>query len=248
MGKPGDVTIPDGTELMPGQAFTKVWRLVNKGSCTWTPHYAVIWFSGEQFGAPTTTYLSRQVPPNQELDLSLDMLAPDEPGAYQSNWKLESPEGELIGIGPGGNSPFWVRILVVETSTPEPLASPQPSATTAAFVTGIFTLHDGDRLDLNKGLLNPENADGVQYKQEDGQNWLALSGGATMAVYGASQPLLEQCQVQPLTGDALKLDDLAVGNYLCYRTGQGLPGWSRLVYLNGTEAAISLEITTWMVP
>jgi hypothetical protein len=126
LGNPGDVTIPDGSELKPGQVFTKIWRLVNKGACTWTPHYAVIWFSGEQFGAPVTTYLSKQVPPNHEIDIDLDMVAPLKPGTYQSNWKLESPEGNLIGIGPNGNSPFWVRIMVVEPETSQEAMDTQP--------------------------------------------------------------------------------------------------------------------------
>ena len=30
-----DVTIPDGTEVAPGEAFTKTWALVNTGNCTW---------------------------------------------------------------------------------------------------------------------------------------------------------------------------------------------------------------------
>ena len=50
-GNPIDVTIPDYTEVAPGTSFTKTWRLVNTGPCTWSNDYSAVWFSGETFGA-----------------------------------------------------------------------------------------------------------------------------------------------------------------------------------------------------
>src|SRR3972149_4698274 len=40
-----DVTIPDGTVMTPGQAFTKIWRIKNIGSCTWTG-FSLVFDSG----------------------------------------------------------------------------------------------------------------------------------------------------------------------------------------------------------
>ena len=37
-----DVTVPDGTELNPGDDFTKTWRIMNNGSCTWNTSYDAI--------------------------------------------------------------------------------------------------------------------------------------------------------------------------------------------------------------
>ena len=34
-----DVTIKDGQTLYGNESFTKVWRVKNTGSCTWTPDY-----------------------------------------------------------------------------------------------------------------------------------------------------------------------------------------------------------------
>ena len=31
-----DLTAPDGSSFAPGAAFTKTWRLMNIGTCTWT--------------------------------------------------------------------------------------------------------------------------------------------------------------------------------------------------------------------
>ncbi|MBI3739709.1 MAG: hypothetical protein HY258_11730, partial [Chloroflexi bacterium] len=41
-----DVTYPDNTVIAPSTSFTKTWRLKNIGTCSWTPSYAVVFFSG----------------------------------------------------------------------------------------------------------------------------------------------------------------------------------------------------------
>src|SRR5688572_2630266 len=48
-----DVTYPDGTNVPLGGTFTKIWRLKNSGTCTWNTSYALVFVSGELFGAST---------------------------------------------------------------------------------------------------------------------------------------------------------------------------------------------------
>ena len=79
-GNPIDVTIPDDTQQQPGEAFTKVWQLQNAGTCTWDQNYALALFSGEGMGAITNIQLEEQVPPNDTVDISVDLIAPDPPG------------------------------------------------------------------------------------------------------------------------------------------------------------------------
>jgi len=117
-GIPFDVTIPDDTIMQPGQSFTKTWRLVNNGTCKWTRLYAVVFFSGNPMGAQQTQYLNAEVLPGQSIDVSVEFIAPFESGTYQSNWMLQSQAGELFGLGPNGDAPFWVRIQVVGLETP----------------------------------------------------------------------------------------------------------------------------------
>ena len=38
-----DLSIPDGSSVAPGAAFTKTWRLLNNGTCTWGPSYNLVW-------------------------------------------------------------------------------------------------------------------------------------------------------------------------------------------------------------
>jgi hypothetical protein len=148
-GNPIDLTIPDNTRMQPGEAFTKEWALENVGSCTWTKDYALRFFYGEQMGAPGYIPLRENVAPGQTVNLSIDMVAPENPGTYQGNWKLQSSNDILFGIGPNGAAPFWVRVIVVQppTSIPPPPApaptstqTPEPTITDTSVPTAAPTL------------------------------------------------------------------------------------------------------------
>jgi hypothetical protein len=91
-----DVTIPDGTFLAPGTPFTKIWRISNIGSCTWTSEYRFQYISGDPMGADTI-YLSTAVAPGETFDLALNMIAPEIPEDYSNFWRLRNPAGEIFG-------------------------------------------------------------------------------------------------------------------------------------------------------
>jgi hypothetical protein len=139
-GVPFDVTIPDDTVMQPGQSFTKTWRLVNNGTCKWTRLYAVVFFSGNPMGAQQTQYLNAEVLPGQSIDVSVEFIAPFESGTYQSNWMLQSQAGELFGLGPNGDAPFWVRIQVVGPETPTQTPTSTLSGSETATLTPTPTL------------------------------------------------------------------------------------------------------------
>lgn len=126
-GTPIDITIPDDTIMEPGGAFTKIWRLQNVGSCTWTTNYRVFFFSGEQLNAVNNLALPGNVLPGESVDISIDMVAPNRAGTFQGNWKLRSPNGLAFGIGPSASAPFWVRIVVEVTPTPVITQTPSPT-------------------------------------------------------------------------------------------------------------------------
>jgi len=107
-----DVTFPDGTRLDPGATFSKTWRFLNNGTCTWTPEYAIVFVSGSSMQGARITSLPGQVPAGSEVDLTLPLQAPASNGDYEGFWKLRDGNGNLFGIGDSGNSPFWVSIKV----------------------------------------------------------------------------------------------------------------------------------------
>jgi len=109
-----DVTIPDNSEIEPGAAFTKTWRLRNDGTCTWEPSYDLVFHHGDHMSAASAVALTGSVMPGQIADLSIDMVAPADPGTYQGFWMLRNGDDVLFGLGAGGDVAFWAKIVVPE--------------------------------------------------------------------------------------------------------------------------------------
>jgi len=111
-----DVTIPDGSQLAPGAAFTKTWRLRNAGVCTWSG-YTLVFDSGDLMSA-TSPQTITTVSAGGEVDLSVNFTAPATPGSYRSHWRIRNTAGVLIPVlgGTQGKS-FFVDIKVVVASS-----------------------------------------------------------------------------------------------------------------------------------
>jgi hypothetical protein len=116
-------TIPDGTIENPGAAFTKTWRLMNIGACTWSTSYNVVFVNGNAMSAPSAVPLTGNVAPGQEVDVAVNMQAPTTAGNYTGTWTLRNASGVLFGLG-ATNGPFWIKISVVApTATPTATSS-----------------------------------------------------------------------------------------------------------------------------
>jgi len=113
-----DVTVPDGTILLPGERFTKTWRITNRGTCTWTPDYMLVFTSGEQMGGTSAVRLPGYVSPGQSIDISITLTAPNAKGRYTGYWMLRNPAGTLFGYGDKANKAFYVEIRVRENDLP----------------------------------------------------------------------------------------------------------------------------------
>ncbi|TFH38018.1 MAG: hypothetical protein E4G99_00685 [Anaerolineales bacterium] len=119
-----DITIPDNTNLAPGAAFTKIWRLQNSGTCTWDENYKVVFIGGTPLSNPTPQSVPGIVAPGGMVDISLaNLVAPGSPGTYKSDYQLRSPQNEHFGVGTNGGVPFYVQIVVGATTVP-PTAVP----------------------------------------------------------------------------------------------------------------------------
>jgi hypothetical protein len=114
-----DVTYPDNTHVPPGQVFIKTWRIRNSGSCAWNSNYSLVFDHQDRIGVsagysqPLTT---GSINPGQDVDLSVNLTAPLDPGTYTGYWRLRDPGGVLFGITPSGGT-FLVKIIVVATTT-----------------------------------------------------------------------------------------------------------------------------------
>jgi uncharacterized protein YkwD len=107
-----DVTIPDGSNLTPGFSFTKTWRLMNAGNCTWTTAFKLVYAGGDLMGAVGAVPFPHDITPGEQVDITLELIAPQQPGTYQGYWMLKNAQGQVFGIGPNADDAFWVKIVV----------------------------------------------------------------------------------------------------------------------------------------
>jgi Ig-like domain-containing protein len=106
-----DITYPDGSTVAVGSSFTKIWRIQNTGTCTWNSSYALVFVSGERFGAPSAVGLPGNVGPGQTVDISVNLTSPNTNGSYIGYWKLRNASGVLFGVG-AGDANIFVDIKV----------------------------------------------------------------------------------------------------------------------------------------
>jgi len=105
-----DVTIPDFTALRPGEAFTKTWRVLNNGACSWLPGFRFAFYGGDPMGGSNYT-LTQPLTPGKQMDLSIPMTAPSGTGIVISTWRMSDATGWFFGdaltvkIDLGGESP-----------------------------------------------------------------------------------------------------------------------------------------------
>lgn len=111
-----DLTVADGTEFSPGTTFVKVWRIKNAGTCTWDKDYTVSFDGGDQLGGSTFD-MPENVSPGEQIDIAIEMKAPNSKGSYKGFWILRDEDGSEFGLGGYTNKPFWVEIKVVTDSS-----------------------------------------------------------------------------------------------------------------------------------
>jgi len=171
-----DVTIPDGTEIEAGSTFVKTWRVRNNGDVTWPAQTCLRHVEDETFGVSRGGAIG-SVEPGQEIDISLTLTAPDEPGTHVGVWQLQASE----------DAPFGTQLTVLitvpgaeKTGTPSATTASTPSASATpsppALVTLIFeygwaggwmgitnqgkwaTASNGQAYSAEMGLLNTPDA------------------------------------------------------------------------------------------
>ncbi|HNN13821.1 MAG TPA: NBR1-Ig-like domain-containing protein [Anaerolineales bacterium] len=162
-----DVTIPDGTQMKPGEKFTKTWEFLNNGKCPWHG-YLLKFAAGDQMNAPLSAPIP-ETPLHESVLVSVDLTAPAADGSYTGYFTLNNPNGKDVPIGT--EKTFWVKIRVGNASvTPQSTTSGSGSSGStsgvgncnysqnAGYVNQIVALINGER--ANAGLaeltVNPQ--------------------------------------------------------------------------------------------
>jgi hypothetical protein len=168
-----DITIPDGSTILPNSLFTKTWELKNTGTCAWNKTYSVV-FAGKgtaMSGAALTQLMADgEVKPGETVFASVSLRAPNEPGEYQGYWNLRAGNDAVFGTGTNGSAPFYVKIRVAkEYSFAEHLCSAQWSS-------GAGNLpcpgKDGDSHGFVLPLSNPTMEDN---QSREGLGWITMA-------------------------------------------------------------------------
>lgn len=96
----GDVTIPDGSILKPGEDFVKTWKIRNTGNCTWDEGFTLVFIGGDRKIDPYDfkfTHKSDFVAPGEAIDISINLTAPLAEGKYQGTWRMQNDQGYYFG-------------------------------------------------------------------------------------------------------------------------------------------------------
>lgn len=134
IGTVKDVTYPDGDQVEAGKSFVKTWRLKNAGTCTWTPKYTLVFSGKERMDGNTPIALKSSVPPDGEIEVSVQLTAPKTPGSYRGDWLLHNAADQPFGWGQTAGEPFWVEVNTVGPGTPVSTATKGPSEIKASLV------------------------------------------------------------------------------------------------------------------
>ncbi len=125
-----DLSIPDGTPIPAGTAFTKTWRIRNSGDIPWGAGYTLAHVEGTLMAAVSSIPVPN-VAAGQDVNLSVELKAPTTPGSYHSDWQLRDPQGNRFGAR------FWLQIFVPPPVTATPSTTPAPVGMAAPVIAPI---------------------------------------------------------------------------------------------------------------
>lgn len=127
-----DVNYPDGSILKDTQSFTKSWQVRNSGSCAWN-NYRLVFIKGYQLGGRSPAALP-YLRAGEATTISVNLIAPSIPGTFEGTWRVQAPNGSLIG------AELSYRIVIpIPTATRKPEATKTHTPTFTSTPTKTYT-------------------------------------------------------------------------------------------------------------
>ena len=230
-----DVTIPDGEQLLPGETFTKTWRLKNVGECKWTEDYDLVFDQGVSMGGPASVPVTKgEVEPGDQVDVSVELVAPGDDGVYKGFWQMRNDLDEIFTVGG-----FWVEIEVVEVAT-------YTSKNT-------FQVEQAFEADLDDGSSPPNELEDFFFNvPAPADKRLEPRNGALFLLMGEDRPEYGTCYQAALVDENIVVDEDLVGQFVCYKTDEGRFGRFEVVSLTPDDITqiqtLTLRYVTWIDP
>lgn len=111
--------------LVPGQDFTKGWRVQNNGTCPWSADFELAYTNGNRIEASmggSSVKIGRVVQPGETIDINVNLRAPQSYGVFQGFWRMHAPQGQSFG------ETVWGGVQVPDPNPPVATPAPQPPA------------------------------------------------------------------------------------------------------------------------
>lgn len=110
-----DVTLPDRSEVSPGQNLIKTWSINNCGTQQWPDPTALVFLRGHRELIPGAQeeFPVQSAKPNETVEVSAEICTPSAPGRYTAFFRLSDSERNLFGPR------MWVDIIVPGEATSE---------------------------------------------------------------------------------------------------------------------------------
>ncbi len=230
-----DVSVPDGTEIEPGEKFTKIWRIENQGQCSWNSDYRIVFDDGDAMDGPASQEItSGSVAPGDRLDVEIEFTAPDVPGTYKAIYQLRNDDGVIFTFGG-----LWVEIKVIQ-----PLAYTSKSS---------FVVGETQYADLDDGNSPTSDSEDFLFDAPAvDDKFISPENGAEFRLMGDDDPSYEDCQDAKLNGSEITIDEDLVEQWVCFITDDERLGKFQVVSLEPEDInqaqALELDYITWKTP
>jgi len=121
-----DVTLPDRTEVQPGQTLIKTWSINNCGPQQWPEPTVLVFLRGHRELIPGAQeeFPVQSAKPNETVEVSVELSTPSVPGRYTAFFRLSDKDRNFFGPR------MWADLIVPgeATDAQDPTKSPKPTA------------------------------------------------------------------------------------------------------------------------
>jgi len=121
-----DVTLPDRTEVQPGQTLIKTWSINNCGLQQWPEPTVLVFLRGHRELIPGAQeeFPVQSAKPNETVEVSVELSTPSVPGRYTAFFRLSDKDRNFFGPR------MWADLIVPgeATDAQDPTKSPKPTA------------------------------------------------------------------------------------------------------------------------
>jgi next-to-BRCA1 protein 1 len=121
--------------MTPQQQFVKIWKMRNEGTVAWPENTRLSYVGGDRLSNVEAVPVP-VIEPGAEVDIAVDMTAPNLPGRYVGYYRLLTPDGTRFG------QRVWVDIIVApQEEKPQEVNAKETAKSTQMEVDGSKPLY-----------------------------------------------------------------------------------------------------------